>query len=85
MAEIIPFEEQGFIPPLGQGIGEAIANGNACIDQVALIQLKPGACTVNKPRSCSFGGSGMVETAAGAERMQMHCIGLKLAEESCKS
>jgi hypothetical protein len=31
VAEIIAFEEQGFIPPLGQGIGEAIAEVEACL------------------------------------------------------
>jgi len=31
VAEIIPFEEQGFIPPLGQSIGEAIAEVEACL------------------------------------------------------
>ena len=30
MAEIIPFEEQRFMSPLGKGIGEAIAEVEAC-------------------------------------------------------
>ena len=64
----------------------AVANGTACIDQVALDTAEAWRVHGDhKPRSCSFGGFGMAETAAVAEGMQMHHIGFEFGQELLKT